>query len=116
MPTAYGEPIEPAEPANESAENLEQRRAGRYTFDRKELGCEGMSVLAIISAHHERFTAEFFAWWSGQPQPRDKAEVAMIRWERARFGDQLFYSAHGMLWFHIRRRLVSKRRSEEAQP
>ena len=61
---------------------------------------EGPSILGHVSAHGPRLAREFFAW------VRDTIgavsdEEWLCRWEVEHFGDRLYQSAHGVLWFVI---------------
>ena len=61
---------------------------------------EGPSILGHVSAHGPRLAREFFAW------VRDTIgavadEEWLFRWEVEHFGDRLYPSAHGVLWFVI---------------
>lgn len=101
--TVYGDDAKGE--GRETADERDARMDLRYTFNRSALNGEGMSVLAIVGANQEELAKEFLAWWSASPQPRDPLDVALLKFERARFGDLLFGTAHGILSFQVRARI-----------
>lgn len=105
MASAYGDTIED-EPGRENANERDRRVDRQYTFDRAAMGCEGMSVLAIVTRHAEELAAEFCSWWSMLPPPRGDWREAMPRWEHWRFGAELFRTARGVIAFHVRGRIA----------
>lgn len=104
--TAYGDDAKSDQ--RESCDERDRRMDERYTFDRAALNGEGQSVLAIVGGNAEELAKEFLVWWSASPSPRDPLDVALLRWEVARFGDRLFNSAHGILSFQVKQRIQWK--------
>jgi hypothetical protein len=84
----------------ESSFERDRRIEASYNFPRE----PDVSVLQFLAQNQEELAREFFEWRTGS---RDgSAQEAMGRWEVIRFGARLFASAHGILWFRVRKLML----------
>lgn len=96
---------EPERRKDESADERDERMEQAYNFDRR----GERSTLAFVTTYRDELVEEFFAWrrqqgleglWTGED-----VFAGLRRFERTRFGADLYVGAHGVLLFAVRVKL-----------
>lgn len=90
----------------EGLDERDDRMERAYNFDRR----GERSTLAFVTTYRDELVEEFFAWrrqqaldgiWTGEG-----VFDGLLRFERARFGADLYVGARGVLWFGVRVKLA----------
>jgi hypothetical protein len=84
-----------------------------HEYIRTDSGDVDLSILAIVGRDRFALAGEFERWFETHHQFLEPAAEGLRRWEVERFGGQLYASAHGVLWFVVRRNL---RPADQAAP
>jgi len=76
-----------------------------HEYIRSDPGDVDLSMLSIVGRDRFALAGEFSRWFETHHQFLEPAEEGLRRWEVIRFGGELYASAHGVLWFVVRRDL-----------
>lgn len=95
---SYDKQLTDKRPDHETARDRDARMDAAYRVDYVGLGCEGLSLLAVVSSCRDEFVAEFKAHWDAM-QWKNDLDLELSLWEEQKFGQRLFAAAHKLLWY-----------------